>query len=141
MSLLCILAAGTALGLAVPADGFDLRWIHSVERTEWRERWSLGADGLSLVESRVRGSGAGMEPAEGSVLVDGWWVDRATRRSVAELSLPLSPYAPPYRLCLGDDCRRLDALVPAGAESATLTPRGPCPIQAPWTTTTSKSSW
>lgn len=141
MSLLCLLAAGAALGLSVPADGFELRWIHSVERTEWRERWVPATDGrLHLTESRVRGSGAGMEPAEGSVLVDGWWIDHATRRSVPALTLPLSPYAPPYHLCLGEDCRRLDALLPEGAQSATLTATGPCPMQAPWTTT-SKSSW
>lgn len=144
MSLLCLLAAGAALGLPVPAEGFDLRWVHSVERVEWRERWRPAADGrLHLAESRVRGSGAGMEPAEGAVLAGGWWIDRATRRAVAALTLPLSPHAPPYRLCLGgDDCRRLDALLPAGAETATLTATGPCPMPAPWTTTTpSTSSW
>ena len=30
--------------------------------------------GLQIVEARVEGSGAGMEPGEGAVLRDGWWI-------------------------------------------------------------------
>ncbi|MGC2857199.1 DUF1850 domain-containing protein [Novispirillum sp. DQ9] len=125
MSLLCIAAAGVLLAVPVPAEGFELRWVHSVERTEWRERWVPTADGLRLLESRVQGSGAGMEPAEGAVLENGWWVDRTPRRTVTELSLPLSPYAAPYQLCVAEVCRRLDGLLPPGAETATLSAEPP----------------
>jgi hypothetical protein len=58
--------------LAVAA--FTLSWTHSVERTRWEEDWTITPAGLELVEARVKGSGAGMEPSEGAVLQDGWWV-------------------------------------------------------------------
>ncbi|RWE69662.1 DUF1850 domain-containing protein [Mesorhizobium sp.] len=69
---LCILAAGKTVTLAAAA--FTLSWTHSVERTRWREDWKVSPAGLHVVEARVKGSGAGMEPPEGSVLRDGWWV-------------------------------------------------------------------
>ncbi|RUU02300.1 DUF1850 domain-containing protein [Mesorhizobium sp. USDA-HM6] len=69
---LCILAAGKTVTLAVAA--FTLSWTHSVERTRWQEDWKVTPSGLQVIAARVKGSGAGMEPPEGSVLRDGWWV-------------------------------------------------------------------
>ncbi|MBZ9710077.1 DUF1850 domain-containing protein [Mesorhizobium sp. ESP7-2] len=69
---LCILAAGKTVTLTVAA--FTLSWIHSVERTRWEEDWKVTPSGLQVVEARIEGSGAGMEPQEGAVLHDGWWV-------------------------------------------------------------------
>lgn len=127
MSLLCIVAAGAAVALTLPPDGFELRWVHSVERTEWHERWlPAPGGGLTLAESRVRGSGAGMEPPEGAVLVDGWWIDRSTRLSVASLRLGLTDYTAPYEVCLSDICRTLGSLLPKGAETAILSSNEPC---------------
>lgn len=68
---LCILAAGKATVLAVSA--FTLSWTHSVERTRWEEDWRVSPAGLEILEARVKGSGAGMEPPDGAVLKDGWW--------------------------------------------------------------------
>lgn len=122
MSLLCVIAAGVAVSLPLPGDGFELRWVHSVEHTEWRERWQPVPDGLRLVESRVQGSGAGMEAPEGAVLSGGWWIDRTARLTVPRLSLPLSSHAAPYQVCIGDLCRTLDSLLPADAKTAILEP-------------------
>ncbi|MBZ9738027.1 MULTISPECIES: DUF1850 domain-containing protein [unclassified Mesorhizobium] len=69
---LCILAAGKTATLTVAA--FTLSWTHSVERTRWEENWTVTPSGLQVVEARIKGSGAGMEPPEGAVLRDGWWV-------------------------------------------------------------------
>ncbi|TIW17730.1 MAG: DUF1850 domain-containing protein, partial [Mesorhizobium sp.] len=69
---LCILTAGKTVTLAAAA--FTLSWTHSVERTRWQEDWKVSPTGLHVVEARVKGSGAGMEPPEGSVLREGWWV-------------------------------------------------------------------
>ena len=69
---LCLLAAGKTL--AVAASVFTLSWSHSVEKTRWEEDWRLTPAGLEIVEARVRGSGAGMEPPEDAVFEDGWWV-------------------------------------------------------------------
>ncbi len=82
----------TVAGLAtlVAAAEFTLSWTHSVERTEWREHWTSGPEGLSLVEARVRGSGAGMDPGEGARLEDGWWVWEPALPAVASLVLAAS---------------------------------------------------
>jgi hypothetical protein len=68
---LCIATGGAVLALAV--QGFTLSWTHSVEKTSWVERWEISADGLRPVEARISGSGAGMDPPESAVLVDGIW--------------------------------------------------------------------
>jgi hypothetical protein len=73
---LCILAAGKTTVLAVSA--FTLSWTHSVERTRWHEDWLVTPAGLEIVEARVKGSGAGMNPPEGAVLKDGWWTYEPT---------------------------------------------------------------
>jgi len=45
-----------------------------VEKT----RWQAASAGLQVAEARVRGSGAGMDPPEGSVFRDGWRICRPT---------------------------------------------------------------
>ncbi len=71
---LCILAAGKTTVLA--AATFTLSWTHSVEKTRWEETWRIAPAGLEIVEARVKGSGAGMEPPQAAVLREGWWVYR-----------------------------------------------------------------
>jgi hypothetical protein len=68
---ICILAAGKTTLLAGAA--FTLSWTHSVEKTQWEEDWKVTRGGLEVVAARVMGSGAGMDPPEGSMLKDGWW--------------------------------------------------------------------
>ncbi|MBZ9799666.1 DUF1850 domain-containing protein [Mesorhizobium sp. ES1-4] len=69
---LCIIAAGKTVALGVAT--FTLAWTHSVEHTRWEEDWKVTPSGLQVVEARIEGSGAGMEPPEGAVLRDGWWI-------------------------------------------------------------------
>lgn len=71
MSALCIFSAGKTVMIA--ATAFTLSWTHSVEKTRWEEDWKLTPAGLQIVAARVKGSGAGMDPPEGSILKDGWW--------------------------------------------------------------------
>jgi hypothetical protein len=68
---LCLAAGGKITALAFTA--FTLSWTHSVERVRWEEDWQLTASGLDLVEARVKGSGAGMEPPPEARLDEGWW--------------------------------------------------------------------
>ena len=65
---------------------------------------------LVLSEGRVRGSGAGMDPPEGSVLQDGWWVYRRTLQ-VPVLRLAVSgATGRGWQLCTDDGgCRDLEA--------------------------------
>ena len=86
--MICILSAGTMLTLA--ASAFTLSWTHSVEKTRWEERWTGGPEGLTVIEGRIEGSGAGMEPPADAVLVNGAYVYRPTVPAIGELVLAAS---------------------------------------------------
>lgn len=69
---LCIY--GLAKTLALSTTAFSLSWTHSVEGTRWEESWRVSELGLQIIEARIKGSGAGMEPPSTAVLRDGWLV-------------------------------------------------------------------
>ena len=69
---LCLAAAG--LAVAIEASSFSLSWTHTIEKTEWQEDWRIEGDLLVMVEARIKGAGAGMEPPRGAVLKDGFYV-------------------------------------------------------------------
>ena len=105
---LCILAAGKTI--AVAASAFTLSWTHSVEKTRWEEDWRATAAGLHLVEARVKGSGAGMEPPEGAKLEDGWWAYSPELAPQKSLNLAASgATGGGWRLCAGGDCYEVGA--------------------------------
>jgi len=52
---------------------FILAWTHSVEKTRWEEDWRVRPDGLEILEARIEGSGAGMEPPPDAVLDGHLW--------------------------------------------------------------------
>lgn len=107
MSLsVCILAGGKTLSLA--ATLFTLSWMHSVEKVEWQENWRLDPSGLVLMQARVRGSGAGMEPGEDAVLKNGWWQWVPRLEPQQKLVLAASGAAPTgWTLCTPHDCLQL----------------------------------
>ena len=85
-----ICLAGTPV-LPLPEGRFTLEWRHSVEHVAWREFWQVSEGALTLTAAAVKGSGAGMEPGEGAVLVDGWWRWQvAPPRAVPEMVLGAS---------------------------------------------------
>lgn len=67
------LTVGTAV-LHLALGSFTLSWTHSVEHVAWQEDWRINGHMLTLERSRLKGSGAGMEPGPDAVLKDGWWV-------------------------------------------------------------------
>ena len=100
---LCILAAGKTVTLAAAA--FTLSWTHSVEKISWQEDWTVGAGGLRIVEARVQGSGAGMEPPEGAVLKDGWWVYAPRIAALPRLALAAwGATGQGWTLCTDEGC-------------------------------------
>lgn len=102
----CLLVGGKELAIAGAA--FMLSWTHSVEKTEWRESWLIGPQGLTLQEARVRGSGAGMDPGEGARLEDGWWVWSPKNPPVDEILLAASgATGNGWRLCHEGGCERI----------------------------------
>lgn len=127
---LCLATPALALALSWPA--FTLSWTHSVEKTEWRERWRADAGELVLDEARVRGSGAGMDPPDGSVLRDGWWVYHHALR-VPALHLAVSgATVSGWRVCPGDPpdgCIELERRLAHGGvlpERIEIRPGGDC---------------
>src|SRR4029077_16752777 len=77
---LCFISAGVVKTLSLAA--FTLVWTHSIEKVEWQEDWRVTPAGLELVQARVKGSGAGMEPPSDARLVDGWFPWRAPSATV-----------------------------------------------------------
>ena len=125
MSAVCLLVAG-ALRAVLPAERFTLAWEHSVQKTRWEEVYRVEADHLLLVESRVEGSGAGMEPAPGARLVDGLWRWQPSVAPLPELRLTLSPFTADYRICIEGRCTPLHALVHAQATDIAVVSVTPC---------------
>ena len=64
---LCLASAGVVKTLTVSA--FMLSWVHSVEKIEWQEDWIVTDQGLQIMQARIKGSGAGMEPAPDAKLI------------------------------------------------------------------------
>ena len=112
---LCLLSAGVAKTLTLAA--FTLAWTHSVEKTDWQEDWRITPRGLELVQARVKGSGAGMEPPPEARLVDGWFEWQPKRAAVPQLVLGNSGAAGEWRICAEGHCRTLSEIFerPIGA--------------------------
>ena len=102
---LCLASAGVVKALSVAA--FTLMWTHSVEKVDWQEDWRVTPRGLELVQARVKGSGAGMEPPPEARLIDGWFQWRPARAPMPEVVLGNSGSAGEWRLCHDGNCRTL----------------------------------
>jgi hypothetical protein len=95
---LCLISAGVVKTLSLAA--FTLVWTHSVERIDWQEDWRITPRGLELVQARVKGSGAGMEPPPEARLVDGWFQWQPRRAPMPGVVLANSGAAGEWRLCM-----------------------------------------
>jgi hypothetical protein len=117
---LCLASAGVVKALSVAA--FTLVWTHSVEKVEWQEDWQTTPRGLQLVQARVKGSGAGMEPPPQARLVDGWFQWQPNRAPMPEVILGNSGAAGEWRLCDKGNCRTLSEIFghPVGANVTTM---------------------
>jgi len=122
----CLLVGGKALTLA--AGLFTLSWTHSVEKIEWQETWRVLPAGLEIVEARIKGSGAGMDPPPDAVLRDGWWHYRPDLPPLPALRLTRSSAAGDYTLCAAGECRSLSTLLPIDEEGA-VTELWACPLR------------
>lgn len=110
---LCVLAGGKLAMLA--ASAFTLAWTHSIEKTAWEEDWQVMPAGLQLVEARVKGSGAGMEPPPDARLEDGWFVWKPNAPAQDRLTLAASgATGAGWTLCAAEECLLLgeDASAP-----------------------------
>ena len=117
MHTACLLVAG-ALRAVIPADHFTVAWMHSVEKTRWEERYRVGPADLHLIEARIQGSGAGIDPPAEAVLRNGWWTWKPSVGPLPELRLTLSPFTRDYDLCWHGRCHTLRHLVAARSRDA-----------------------
>jgi hypothetical protein len=117
---LCLASAGAVKALSVAA--FTLAWTHSIEKVEWQEDWRITVNGLELVEARVKGSGAGMEPPPEARLRGGWFRWKPGHPAMGEVTLGNSGAAGEWRLCAGGKCRTLSDILghPVGANVTTM---------------------
>ena len=117
---LCLASAGIVKALSITA--FTLAWTHSIEKVEWQEDWRITPSGLELLQARVKGSGAGMEPPPEARLVDGWFQWRPKRPAMPQVVLGNSGAAGEWRLCANGDCRTLSDILghPIGANVTTM---------------------
>jgi hypothetical protein len=107
---LCVAAGGAVVALAL--QSFTLAWTHSIEKIRWEEDWRVDGTRLVLVEARVRGSGAGMEPPAGSILEHGVWRYDPHLPPLEVLRLTHSHYAAGYELCHDGACAPLADAAP-----------------------------
>ena len=116
---LCLASSGVVKALALA--GFTLAWTHSVEKTAWQEDWRVTPDGLELLQARVKGSGAGMEPPPEARLVDGWFQWQPQRGPLSRIVLANSGVAGEWRVCAEGQCRTLSEIFGHEIGAATIT--------------------
>ena len=103
---LCILSGAKLTTVA--ASLFTLSWTHSVEKIEWHEKWGLMNSHLKMIEARMQGSGAGMDPPEGSIFSDGWWIYSPKEFKIKELLLSTSnTQIENWKICYNGTCKIL----------------------------------
>jgi hypothetical protein len=117
---LCLASAGVVKTLSVMA--FTLVWTHSIEKTDWQEDWRVTPQGLQLVQARIKGFGAGMEPLPEARLIDGWFEWKPGRPPQPEIVLGNSAAAGEWRLCEGGHCRTMSEILghDVGVNTTTL---------------------
>jgi hypothetical protein len=124
MSAVCLIVAGV-VSATLPTEQFTLSWSHSVEKTRWEETYRVDGDRLALIEARIQGMGAGMEPPDGARFADAWWIWRPNVPPLPALELSRSPYTPDYDICFALRCAELGALT--GATGTSIVTVKPCP--------------
>ena len=109
----CIAAGGAVVALALQT--FTIAWAHSIEKIRWEEDYRVEGTMLRLVEARIRGDGAGMEPPPGSRFENGVWHYTPRLPLLPELRLTHSDFTTDWELCRGMRCEPLAHYAPKAA--------------------------
>ena len=120
MTALCLAGGGAAVKLAAAA--FTLVWIHTIEKVPWEEDWRVEPGHLVLDTVRLKGSGAGMEPAPEARLENGFytWHPHAPRPEIV-LRRADAAQVGDWTLCAAE-CRPLAAWLTPNADPVTIRP-------------------
>jgi hypothetical protein len=125
VSGICLIVAGV-VSATLPTEQFTLGWTHSVAKTRWEETYRVDGDRLALIEARIQGMGAGMEPPPGARLANGWWTWRPAVPPLPALELSRSPYTGDYDVCFGSRCADLGTLIGAAHADVEVVTVKPC---------------
>lgn len=119
---ICLWLAASATNVApvfLPANGFTLAWVHSIERVRWEEDYAVlraaqpGQPSRLLAgRARIKGSAAGMEPPPDAVWQDGWYGYQAPQAPTEGLRLMRSEFTTDYEWCNLGRCTPLSAWLP-----------------------------
>jgi hypothetical protein len=121
VNAICIIALGVVRA-TLPAPEFTLSWEHSVQKSQWEERYRIAGTRLEPVQARVQSFGAGMEPPPDARLEHGWWTWQPDADAYKSLTLTHSTHARDYRFCWNRQCASLTQLVgPPAANSTGVT--------------------
>lgn len=117
MSVICIAGGGVVVKLAA---AITLSWTHSVEKVTWEEDWRVHPAGIYIAESRVQGTGAGMEIPEGAKLKGKSYRYRPHLAPQKEVVLRRSGATADWNVCQNGVCKPMGELIPADADPVTL---------------------
>src|SRR5574337_1052158 len=117
---LCLSAAGTIVKTYAGVVAFTLAWTHSVQKTEWEEDWRIDDGRLRIVEARVQGTGAGMEPPPESRFDGRYWRWTPSTPPMSQVVLRRSGATADWRLCVEGQCHPLGDAVPKDADPIVL---------------------
>lgn len=117
MNAICLVVAGV-LRATLPTNEVTIAWLHSVEKIRWVERYRVEHDALRLIEARIEGSGAGMDPPSDATFAGGGWTWHPAVDPLPHVRLTVSPFARDYDVCDGDRCRTLTSIIASGSPSS-----------------------
>jgi hypothetical protein len=112
---LCAVVSGHSY-LLTTEPAFTLVWKHSVEKIQWEEDWQVRDQHLYLTATRVRGSGAGMDPPENSVYKGSYWEYKPQLPPQPQLRLTHSQFTEGYSFCIDNKCQLLTDKMPLTAD-------------------------
>ncbi len=116
----CLVTAGAVVRLGTMA--LTLAWTHSVQKTRWEEDWQIRSGQMTIVESRVQGSGAGMEPGPNAKFDGRWWRWKPEMKPLKEVILRRSGATADWSICVRGECREMSAYVGKKADPVTMRP-------------------
>ena len=118
---LCLVIGAKQIVYATTA--FTLTWTHSVEKTRWSEEWQITPQGLQIIEARIEGSGAGMDPPPDATFDGQYWRYRPNLPPQPELRLARSgATASKWSICFAGSCHPLPETSTDGEAPALLKP-------------------
>lgn len=117
---LCLAGGGAVAKLSAVA--FTLLWTHTIEKTVWEEHWRVFRDRLVVIEARIQGSGAGMEPPPEAIFAHGFYSWRPNVSPLRYLVLRRAPEAGDWGICAKQGCKPFSELLPKDADPVRLYP-------------------